>query len=55
MLTVRDWQDDKVQALEADDYITKPFRRMRAVLHRTGADRAYQMPKASGARHVSPR
>src|ERR1035438_3684139 len=46
MLTVRDTEDDKVQALEAgaDDYITKPFRlreliaRMRAVLRRTGAD-----------------
>ena len=46
MLTVRDAEEDKVQALEAgaDDYITKPFRlrellaRMRAVLRRTGAD-----------------
>jgi two-component system KDP operon response regulator KdpE len=48
MLTVRDAEDDKVQALEAgaDDYITKPFRlreliaRMRAVLRRTGAEGA---------------
>jgi two-component system KDP operon response regulator KdpE len=46
MLTVRDTEDDKVQALEAgaDDYITKPFRlreliaRLRALLRRTGAD-----------------
>jgi two-component system KDP operon response regulator KdpE len=49
MLTVRDTEDDKVQALEAgaDDYITKPFRlrelvaRIRAVLRRTGADPCY--------------
>jgi two-component system KDP operon response regulator KdpE len=46
MLTVRDREDDKVQALEAgaDDYITKPFRlreliaRLRAVLRRIGDD-----------------
>jgi two-component system KDP operon response regulator KdpE len=46
MLTVRDTEDDRVQALEAgaDDYITKPFRlrelvaRLRAVLRRTGSD-----------------
>jgi two-component system KDP operon response regulator KdpE len=52
MLTVRDAEDDKVQALEAgaDDYITKPFRlreliaRMRAVLRRTGADAALNIP-----------
>ena len=43
MLTVRDDEDDKVNALEAgaDDYVTKPFRlreliaRLRAVLRRT--------------------
>jgi two-component system KDP operon response regulator KdpE len=43
MLTVRDEEDDKVNALEAgaDDYVTKPFRlreliaRLRAVLRRT--------------------
>jgi two-component system, OmpR family, KDP operon response regulator KdpE len=52
MLTVRDTEDDKVQALEAgaDDYITKPFRlreliaRMRAVLRRTGADAELHIP-----------
>jgi two-component system, OmpR family, KDP operon response regulator KdpE len=52
MLTVRDSEDDKVQALEAgaDDYITKPFRlreliaRMRAVLRRTGAEPALHTP-----------
>jgi two-component system, OmpR family, KDP operon response regulator KdpE len=52
MLTVRDTEDDKVQALEAgaDDYITKPFRlrelvaRVRAILRRTGADAAQHTP-----------
>jgi two-component system, OmpR family, KDP operon response regulator KdpE len=52
MLTVRDTEDDKVQALEAgaDDYITKPFRlrelvaRMRAVLRRTGAGAVLHTP-----------
>ncbi|HMF79335.1 MAG TPA: response regulator transcription factor [Bryobacteraceae bacterium] len=52
MLTVRDAEDDKVQALEAgaDDYVTKPFRlreliaRLRAVLRRTGADGVLQSP-----------
>jgi two-component system KDP operon response regulator KdpE len=52
MLTVRDAEDDKVQALEAgaDDYITKPFRlreliaRLRAVLRRTGADAELHTP-----------
>jgi two-component system KDP operon response regulator KdpE len=52
MLTVRNTEDDKVQALEAgaDDYITKPFRlreliaRMRAVLRRTGADGVLHAP-----------
>jgi two-component system, OmpR family, KDP operon response regulator KdpE len=46
MVTVRDAEDDKVQALEAgaDDYVTKPFRfreliaRLGAVLRRTHAD-----------------
>ncbi len=45
MVTVRDMEDDKVNALEAgaDDYVTKPFRlreliaRLRAVLRRTRA------------------
>jgi two-component system KDP operon response regulator KdpE len=43
MITVRDYEDDKVRALEAgaDDYVTKPFKlreltaRLRAVLRRT--------------------
>jgi two-component system, OmpR family, KDP operon response regulator KdpE len=47
VLSVRDSQDDKVQALDAgaDDYITKPFAtsellaRMRAVNRRAGADK----------------
>ncbi len=46
MVTVRDAEDDKVQALEAgaDDYVTKPFRfrelvaRLGAVLRRTRMD-----------------
>jgi two-component system, OmpR family, KDP operon response regulator KdpE len=46
MITVRDAEDDQVQALDAgaDDYITKPFRfreltaRLRAVLRRTKAN-----------------
>jgi two-component system KDP operon response regulator KdpE len=46
MVTVRDSEDDKVQALEAgaDDYVTKPFRfreliaRLRAVLRRIYVD-----------------
>jgi two-component system, OmpR family, KDP operon response regulator KdpE len=52
MLTVRDAENDTVQALEAgaDDYITKPFRlreliaRLRALLRRTGVDAAAQTP-----------
>lgn len=50
MVTVRDAENDKVDALEAgaDDYITKPFRlrelmaRLRAVLRRTQAPDAAQ-------------
>jgi two-component system, OmpR family, KDP operon response regulator KdpE len=52
MLTVRDSEDDKVEALEAgaDDYVTKPFQfrelvaRMRAVLRRTGPDSVPAIP-----------
>jgi two-component system KDP operon response regulator KdpE len=52
MLTVRDAEDDKVQALDAgaDDYITKPFRlreliaRLRSVLRRTGSGTAMHAP-----------
>jgi two-component system KDP operon response regulator KdpE len=49
MLTVRDAEDDKVQALD-DDYITKPFRlheltaRLRSVLRRTGVGAVLQTP-----------
>jgi two-component system KDP operon response regulator KdpE len=50
MVTVRDSENDKVNALEAgaDDYVTKPFRlreliaRLRAVLRRTHARDAAQ-------------
>jgi two-component system KDP operon response regulator KdpE len=50
MVTVRDTENDKVDALEAgaDDYVTKPFRlrelmaRLRAVLRRTHAPEAAQ-------------
>jgi two-component system KDP operon response regulator KdpE len=52
MVTVRDMEDDKVQALEAgaDDYVTKPFRlreliaRLRAVLRRTRALETQELP-----------
>jgi two-component system KDP operon response regulator KdpE len=52
MLTVRDAEDDKVQALEvgADDYITKPFRfrelvaRIQALSRRTGVGEALTAP-----------
>jgi two-component system, OmpR family, KDP operon response regulator KdpE len=48
MITVRDFDDDKVRGLEAgaDDYVTKPFRlreltaRLRAVLRRTSLQAA---------------
>src|SRR5579872_4293769 len=48
MVTVRDFEDDKVRALEAgaDDYVTKPFKlreltaRLRAVLRRTSLQAA---------------
>ena len=51
MVTVRDFEDDKVRALEAgaDDYVTKPFKlreltaRLRAVLRRTRVDGAVQL------------
>jgi two-component system, OmpR family, KDP operon response regulator KdpE len=50
MLTVRDAEDDKVEALRAgaDDYVTKPFHfrelvaRMHAVLRRTGGESVAQ-------------
>ena len=50
MVTVRDFEDDKVRALEAgaDDYVTKPFKlreltaRLRAVLRRTRVAGAVQ-------------
>src|SRR5580658_3456627 len=52
MVTVRDLEDDKVQALEAgaDDYVTTPFRRreliarLRAVLRRTRALDTQELP-----------
>jgi len=51
MITVRDFEDDKVRALEAgaDDYVTKPFKlreltaRLRAVLRRTRVAGAVQL------------
>lgn len=51
MVTVRDQEEDKIQALEAgaDDYVTKPFRlgeliaRLRAVLRRTRAIQAQEI------------
>jgi two-component system KDP operon response regulator KdpE len=51
MITVRDFEDDKVRALEAgaDDYVTKPFKlreltaRLRAVLRRTRVAGAAQL------------
>jgi two-component system KDP operon response regulator KdpE len=52
MITVRDFEDDKVRALEAgaDDYVTKPFKlreltaRLRAVLRRTRVAETAQPP-----------
>lgn len=52
MVTVRDFEDDKVSALEAgaDDYVTKPFKvreltaRLRAVLRRTRVTESAQPP-----------
>src|ERR1700730_6862756 len=52
MITVRDREDDKVEALEAgaDDYVTKPFllrellARVRAVLRRSGSDQTAATP-----------
>jgi two-component system KDP operon response regulator KdpE len=52
MVTVRDLEDDKVQALEAgaDDYVTKPFRlreltaRLRAVVRRTRPVESKELP-----------
>jgi two-component system, OmpR family, KDP operon response regulator KdpE len=57
MVTVRDLEDDKVQALEAgaDDYVTKPFRlreliaRLRAVLRRTRALETQELPVLQAA------
>lgn len=52
MVTVRDLEDDKVQALEAgaDDYVTKPFRlreliaRLRSVLRRVRPVETQELP-----------
>src|ERR1700739_2390340 len=46
MLTVRDSQDDKVQALEsgADDYITKPFQMRELTARLRRAIRRYHAP-----------
>lgn len=59
MVTVRDFEDDKVRALEAgaDDYVTKPFKlreltaRLRAVLRRTRGQEAAE-PEVSEAGHL---
>jgi len=56
MVTVRDAENDKVEALEAgaDDYVTKPFRlreltaRLRAVLRRTHPDPARPVVLTAG-------
>jgi two-component system KDP operon response regulator KdpE len=49
MLTVRDSEDDKVQALEAgaDDYVTKPFRIRELAARVRSAIRRYRAPEAS--------
>ncbi len=63
MLTVRDSQDDKVDALEAgaDDYITKPFQirelvaRVRSSIRRYRApDNPAQVPLVNGAIMLDP-
>jgi two-component system KDP operon response regulator KdpE len=59
MITVRDFDDDKVRGLEAgaDDYITKPFKlreltaRLRAVLRRTSLQAACE-PKVLEIGHL---
>jgi two-component system, OmpR family, KDP operon response regulator KdpE len=63
MLTVRDSEDDKVEALEAgaDDYVTKPFQtreltaRIRAAVRRYRApDTPAEMPITNGAIMLDP-
>jgi two-component system, OmpR family, KDP operon response regulator KdpE len=63
MLTVRDSEDDKVEALEvgADDYVTKPFRtreltaRIRAAIRRFRApDRPAEMAIVNGSITLDP-
>jgi two-component system KDP operon response regulator KdpE len=63
MLTVRDSEDDKVEALEAgaDDYVTKPFRtrevtaRIRAAIRRFRApDRPAEMAIVNGSIMLDP-
>jgi two-component system, OmpR family, KDP operon response regulator KdpE len=63
MLTVRDSEDDKVEALEvgADDYVTKPFRtreltaRIRAAVRRFRApDRPAEMAIVNGSITLDP-
>jgi two-component system KDP operon response regulator KdpE len=63
MLTVRDDEDDKVEALEAgaDDYVTKPFKireltaRIRAAVRRFRApDRPAEMPIVNGEIALDP-
>src|ERR1700760_658286 len=63
MLTVRDSEDDKVEALEAgaDDYVTKPFQtraltaRIRAAIRRFRApERPAEMPIVNGRIMLDP-